>query len=792
MNLIVSVIAFLLVFAFLYLAAATIYLLVLSMAYFVLRERTPGPVQPLNRFAIIVPAHNEELLVGTLCQSLLQVNYPKGNFEIFIVADNCSDQTADICRHFPLHVLERHDPDNCGKGQALAWGLQQISLELFDAVFIVDADNYVDPAILLELSRLLNQGEQAIQCYNAVGNRDDSWFTQLLFVSRTIANLLYHEAKFRWGLSSYLMGNGLCFKSELLQKRGWTAFSTGEDWEYYSQLVESKIKIAFAAKARVFHQESRSLNQATSQRLRWSSGRFRIARTLGLRLFVKGIKERNWLVFDASLALIFPNYSLQVNLTICALFFAFLLSSSALKVFFVIAFLCLLAGQFLLFVLGAFIAGSCWKIFSAMLYVPIFLVWKSVIDLLCFTGLYRGKKWVRTRRHQSQLVVVDTTSTKSGSFDMKKTRILFVMLQLDAGGSERVIFDLARSLDRDRFEIYIVAFKGGVLSVPLKRICEEVLFIEKKPGFDISAMFKLANIVRKYRIDVVNAHHYMPCFYSFLGTRIINCKRLIYTEHSIPEVESIAGSFHGKIFHFMLYRINGVVGVSRAITDKFLENYPHHAHKFHEILNGVDIEKFRVQGGREEARSRWGLTKDHFVVGTVANFRRIKNHACLVRAAARLKASHPQLRLFFVGTGFSGDPENSEDKMRSLISELGLQGRVVFAGYQENIPSMLSALDVFCLPSFSEGLPVSLLEAMAAGVPVIGSEVAGIDEVVTHGKTGLLFPSDDDERLSLLFARLMMNPDDLSKLVTNGNLYIAGNHSIEAWQDKYVELFRNN
>jgi len=384
---------------FLYLAAATIYLLALALAYFVLPERKACPVEPLNRFAILVPAHNEELLISTLCQSLLQVDFPRENFAIFIIADNCSDQTAEICRQYPLQVLERRDPEHGGKGQALAWGLRQVDLTQFDAVFMVDADNIVDPAILRELSRLLNQGEQAIQCYNAVGNRDDSWFTQLLFVSRTIGNLLYHEAKFRLGLSSYLMGNGICFKSELLQNRGWTAFSAGEDWEYYAQLVEDNIKIGFAAKARVFHQESRSLNQATSQRLRWSSGRFSIAKTLGLRLFLKGIRERNWQIFDASFPLIFPNYSLQINLTLGALVLSFLLSSSTLKASFVTAFLSLLAGQFLLFLAGAFIAGSPWKIIRAVLYAPVFLLWKLVIDFFCFFGIYRGNKWVRTRRH---------------------------------------------------------------------------------------------------------------------------------------------------------------------------------------------------------------------------------------------------------------------------------------------------------------------------------------------------------------------------------------------------------
>lgn len=371
---------------------------------------------------------------------------------------------------------------------------------------------------------------------------------------------------------------------------------------------------------------------------------------------------------------------------------------------------------------------------------------------------------------------------------MGKIRVLFVVLQLDAGGSERVVFDLARILDPEKFEVFVAAFKSGVLAEQLNSICNQIFFIDKKHGMDIFAMFEIAKIVRKYRIDIVNAHHYMPCFYSFLGTSVINNKRLIYTEHSIPEVESIAKGFHGKIFHWMLYRIKAVIGVSRAITEKFRENYPRHSDKFHEILNGVDIEKFQVKGGRTDVRKRWGFTEEHFVVGTVANFRKVKNHVCLVCAAGHLKDSHPQLRLFFVGTGFPGDAENSEDYVRTLVRDLGLQDRIIFAGYQENIPEMLSILDAFCLPSFSEGLPVSLLEAMAARIPVIGSEVNGIVEVVKDGKTGVLFSSNNHSELSCVLKYILDNPSIAKSLADNAFLYVNDFHSLKFWREEYTRI----
>lgn len=371
---------------------------------------------------------------------------------------------------------------------------------------------------------------------------------------------------------------------------------------------------------------------------------------------------------------------------------------------------------------------------------------------------------------------------------MQKVRILFVVLQLDAGGSERVVFDLARSLDRGKFEVFVAAFKGGVLAEPLQKICNELFFIDKKPGFDLSAMLRLADIVKANGIDVVNAHHYMPCFYSFLGTRVLNGKRLVYTEHSVPEVEEIAASVHGRIFQWLLYRITAVVGVSRAIAGKFREKYPRHAGKIHEILNGVDIEKYRGKGNRTELRRLWGLDDDCFVVGTVANFRNVKNHVCLVRAAGRLKDSHKKLRLFFVGTGFPGDAENSEEEVRMLISELGLQDRVVLAGYQENVPELLPVFDAFCLPSLSEGLPVSLLEAMAAGIPVIGSRVRGIIEVVTDGTTGMLFSSNDDEELSRVLSDVLDNPARTVALADNAYVFVQQDHSLKSCQEEYFKI----
>jgi len=373
---------------------------------------------------------------------------------------------------------------------------------------------------------------------------------------------------------------------------------------------------------------------------------------------------------------------------------------------------------------------------------------------------------------------------------MQKTRILFVVIQLDAGGSEMVVLDLARNLDPEHFEVYIAAFKGGVLEEAFRECCKEVCFVDKKPGFDLAAMLKLSRIISRNRIDVVNAHHYLPLFYSFLGARLLHQRRLVYTEHSVPEVVSIRESFHGRLFHWMLNRINAVIGVSQAITAKFVECYPVHAHKFQTIVNGVDMEKFSCRAdSRAAVRGRCGLPEDAFVVGMVANFRRIKNHACLIRAAANLKASCPGLRFLLVGIGHVDDPENSEATIREMIRSGGLEEQVLLAGYQADIPAMLSACDAFCLPSCSEGLPVSILEAMSASVPVIGSNVTGITEVIEDNETGLLFPLDDDRELSRRIHALMDDSSLAERLANSAYDFVSRVHDKRRFHDDYRHIF---
>jgi cellulose synthase/poly-beta-1,6-N-acetylglucosamine synthase-like glycosyltransferase len=392
-----NIVSYFLIFVGAYLSLYIFYDLILLCANFIIRDKDASFAAPQTRFGIIVPAHNEELLIHRLLKSINNQDYPAGMIKTIVVADNCSDNTAKIGLESGARILERRDDQLRGKGYAIKFALERVDMNAYDAIFIIDADSIIKNDLFLQLDKALRDGDKIIQCYNGVANPGQSWFTRLLDVSRTVGNEILQPAKRKLGLSSNLMGNGMCFASSILMKYGWDAFTVGEDWEYYAKLVQAGETVSFANKARVYHQESSSLKQATSQRMRWSSGRFAVAWKYGIGLFFRGLVERNAKKMDASLPLIFPNPSLGMNITVIGLILSSLLSSTMLKYHFVLWFSSLVLLQIAILMAGIMYTRDKLKNFYSLFAAPLFLIWKMGVDTFSALGLGR-EKWIRTER----------------------------------------------------------------------------------------------------------------------------------------------------------------------------------------------------------------------------------------------------------------------------------------------------------------------------------------------------------------------------------------------------------
>jgi 1,2-diacylglycerol 3-beta-glucosyltransferase len=380
-----------------FVTAYVAYLTILFCANAAIREDgefVPARIRAIN---VLIPAHNEELYLPRLLSSLVEQRYPKDRFRVTVIADNCEDRTAAAARQFEVDVLERTDPHKRSKGYAIGWALEQIGLNRFDALVIVDGDSTVSADFLKQLNLQLERGDNVIQCYNGLANPEQSWFTRLMDVSRTIANEIIHPGKRKLGLSSHLMGNGMCFSAAALHTNAWRAFSIGEDWEHYARLVLSGEYIGYSRLARVYHQESVNLQQASSQRLRWSSSRFQVLKQFGPALLIEGIRTRSARCLDASLPLLFPNPSLGINLTVAgfagAVVYGLITGSAGLAVWFAV----LTLAQFAMFMIGVLYTEHRLANAGSIFLAPLFLVWKMGIDLLSLFG--RGtKQWKSTER----------------------------------------------------------------------------------------------------------------------------------------------------------------------------------------------------------------------------------------------------------------------------------------------------------------------------------------------------------------------------------------------------------
>ncbi|MFZ3091289.1 MAG: glycosyltransferase [Nitrospirota bacterium] len=360
-------------------------------------------------------------------------------------------------------------------------------------------------------------------------------------------------------------------------------------------------------------------------------------------------------------------------------------------------------------------------------------------------------------------------------------------MHLKGGGSERLVDNLALKLDRGIFNPSIAYFFDDAVSKEFNGQDLKLYHVPKTKRFDISTMLKLSGLIKENNIHVVNAHHFMPMVYSFYGCKIKNNCKLIYTEHSIWEIERIPWKWR-KAGDYLLSRSDGVVGVSEEVTEAIQNKFKLHSSRVFTIKNGVDLNAYRSSNNKEELRKELGIAEDEKVIGIVANLKRIKNHILLLKAFDELVKNYMKVKLLLIGQGFENDPENTEAELRIFVDKNGLKEKVLFLGYRSDIPDLLNIMDIFCLTSFNEGLPISLIEAMAAGLPIVGTDVEGIRDTILHDKNGFLVKTDDIQGLKNVLYMLLKD-ESLRQRCGMKSRLLSKEYSLEQCVNEYQDLF---
>jgi 1,2-diacylglycerol 3-beta-glucosyltransferase len=397
-SIIITVFTILLLGAEVLLALLIGYLLMLTGAAVVAPRHTkPRQDAPSHRFLILVPAHNEERLLPSLLANLHQLDYPAALYAVHVVADNCTDRTAELARASGAIAHERVDDQRRGKGYALQWLIQQLEAagEPHDAVLILDADSIVSPNFLKVMDARLARGERAIQAYYAVRDPQESWSASLRSVALAALHYLRPQGRMLLGGSAGLKGNGMLFAAEILREYQWSASLT-EDIEYHMALILGGHRVTFAPDAIVWAEMPSSLGAARTQNIRWERGRQEMVRQYVPRLLRAAMVRRSFLLFDAAVEQIIPPFSIVAMGSLVSLVAAAALQS--IPAVLIGAFL--LLGQVVYILAGLWLSGAPTKVYQALLYAPLFIAWKVWLYVRVLIGLDR-KGWTRTARNDT-------------------------------------------------------------------------------------------------------------------------------------------------------------------------------------------------------------------------------------------------------------------------------------------------------------------------------------------------------------------------------------------------------
>jgi len=356
---------------------------------------------------------------------------------------------------------------------------------------------------------------------------------------------------------------------------------------------------------------------------------------------------------------------------------------------------------------------------------------------------------------------------------MKTIRILETIRQGRIGGGESHVLDLCTHLDKSRYQPVVLSFTPGPMVDELHLRGIETKVINTEHAFDVRVWGQVRDLIRNEGIDIVHAH----------GTRANS--NLFWAAHS--EHKPLIYTVHGWSFHIDQ---SPVVRAVRELSERFLtaqadtticvsasNEYDGKLHaglqRSEVIYNAVDLVKFNPQIPRPDVRAQLGIGHDKTVIGYIVRITAQKDPFAMLRAMKMVLMSAPDTVLLMVGDG------DLKPEAVALASELGIMDRVVFQPFRTDIPDLLSAVDIYCLPSLWEGFPIGMLEAMAMGVPVVASSVDGNRELVVNGVTGVLVNPGDVFGLAQALIKMVANPQHRTVMAYAARQNVLNNFSID-------------
>jgi L-malate glycosyltransferase len=363
----------------------------------------------------------------------------------------------------------------------------------------------------------------------------------------------------------------------------------------------------------------------------------------------------------------------------------------------------------------------------------------------------------------------------------RSTGVMHVVLSLSPGGTERLVIEIARRVAQ-RTNVYVCCLDdAGDWAEELTAHGVPVMTLGRRPGFHPQLGYELAKLTRAFGVEVLHCHHYSPFVYGQLAAVLRPSLRVIFTEHG--RLSDAPPSPKRRVVNPWLGRLPArIFAVSADLRRHMIaEGLP--SDRIEVLYNGIDAGHAPTDADRHQARRLLGMAADDFVIGTVGRLDAVKDLPTMIRALRDGRSAGRTWRLAIVGDG----PERAA--LADLVNAHGMADAVHFAGYRRDVRALLPALDLYVNTSIHEGVSLTILEAMAASLPVVATDVGGNPEVVVHDRTGLLVPARNAAACADAIHAIAMDAGQRISMGQAGRARVVESFSVDQMVRRYVQSY---
>jgi len=360
----------------------------------------------------------------------------------------------------------------------------------------------------------------------------------------------------------------------------------------------------------------------------------------------------------------------------------------------------------------------------------------------------------------------------------KSIRIMMLIQGMKTGGLEKMVVGLVNNLP-SRYERFIICFDDlGPLSGTVKKDVA-VDLVKRKAGLDIEFIFKLNKLLRKYNIDILHAHNNTALFYGRLASLMARTPVFVYTEHGRTQPLSRKAVIANRIFNKTRFH---TIIVSEYLRNYLVSKEGFYSKRISFVPNGIS--EIKVKDNIVDLRMQFRIPEGYKLVGCVGRLDPIKNHALILKAFEIVCNKISNVRLVIAGDG----PMMNEI-IEKIESSESLINSVQLLGERKDVENILACCDVFVLPSFSEGMSITLIEAMAAGVPIVATDVGGNAEILDKGSCGILVPSNNENELAEAIILMLCDRETGMTYSAKARSRYEQEYTIDKMVTRHIDLY---